>query len=122
MNILIIEDHPSELKLANHVLESDGHVVAGLETADQAFEAILRDRPELILLDMSLPGMDSLALVKLIREDPVTRDIVVVAVTSHPEVYPRSLAIRSGCDAYILKPISTRTLSQDLVDVVRKKI
>ena len=121
MNILIIEDQPTELKLANHVLSIEGHVVAGLEAADQAYEAILRDRPELILLDMSLPGLDSLALVKLIREDPRTIDIVVVAVTSCPEAYPRALALNSECDAYILKPLSTRTLSRELDDVVKRR-
>jgi len=117
LNILVIEDHPSELKLANHVLTAAGHQVNGLEAADTALETIYQNRPDLIVLDMQLPGMDSLDLVRSLKSDPSTAQIIIVAVTSFPETYPKAKAIKAGCDAYIVKPLSTRTLPNDL-DVI----
>ena len=68
MKILVIEDQPTQLKLAHHVLSSAGHNVTDAEAAEQAFAAIKRDRPELILLDLLLPDIDGLTLVR--REFP----------------------------------------------------
>ncbi len=118
MKILVIEDHPAELKLAHHVLSAAGHSVNNAEAAEQAFDSIKNDRPEIILLDMSLPGMDGMTLVQRLKTDPTTRDIHVVAVTSFPEIFPREEALKAGCDAYLVKPLSTRTLSQTLTEVV----
>jgi CheY-like chemotaxis protein len=118
MKILVIEDHPAELKLAHQVLSAAGHSVNNAEAAEQAFASIKEDRPEIILLDMSLPGMDGMALVRRLKSDPATRDIHVVAVTSYPEMFPRDEALKAGCDAYLVKPLSTRTLPQTLTEVV----
>ena len=118
MKILVIEDHPAELKLAHHVLSAAGHSVNNAEAAEQAFDSIKNDRPEIILLDMSLPGMDGMTLVRRLKTDPTTCDIHIVAVTSFPEIFPREEALNAGCDAYLVKPLSTRTLSQTLTEVV----
>ena len=120
MKILVIEDQPSELKLADHVLSAAGHFVNGLGDTAEALAAIQRDRPDLILLDMSLPGMDGLEMVRILKADPETSEILIVAVTSHPEKYPKHLALEVGCDAYLSKPLSTRTLPDDLSQVVNK--
>ncbi len=118
MKILVIEDHPAELKLAHQVLSAAGHSVNNAVAAEQAFASIEDDRPEIILLDMSLPGMDGMALVRRLKTDSATRDIHVVAVTSYPELFPRHEALKAGCDAYLVKPLSTRTLPQTLTEVV----
>jgi two-component system cell cycle response regulator len=118
MKILVVEDHAMELKLVHHVLSSAGHSVMGAEAAEQAFDAIKNDRPEIILLDMTLPGMDGLSLVRKLRADASTRDIHVVAVTGNPERFQRQEALDAGCDAYLVKPLSTRTLPQTLTDLV----
>ncbi len=119
MKILVIEDHPAQLKLAHHVLSAAGHDVSEAEAADQAFAAIKADRPQLILLDLALPGMDGLALVRKLKADSDTRDIHVVALTSYPEQYPKAGALTAGCDAYLLKPINTRELSGQLTAVAQ---
>jgi CheY-like chemotaxis protein len=77
-------------------------------------ESINRERPEMIIIDMSLPDTDGLTLVRKLRLDPQAKDIPVLAVTFYPERYSRAEAIAAGCDAYLVKPISTRTLP-DLV-------
>ncbi len=118
MKILVVEDHAMEMKLAHHVLSAAGHTVLGAEAAEHAFDSIKNDRPEIILLDLTLPGMDGLSLVRMLKADPATRDIHVVAVTSNTEKFGRRDALEAGCDAYILKPLSTRTLPQTLTDVV----
>jgi len=120
MKILVIEDQPIELKLAGRVLEAAGFTVNSVEAAEQAFASIKKDRPQLILLDMGLPGMDGLALVKRLKADPETRAIHIVAITAYPEKFSRAQSMEAGCDGYLLKPISTRALPQILCDVVER--
>jgi CheY-like chemotaxis protein len=117
MKILVIEDQPAQLKLAHHVLSADGHDVKGVAAAEAAFAVIKTDRPQIILLDLLLPDIDGLTLVRRLRADPETRDIKVVAVTSYPEEYPKAMALAAGCDAYFVKPINTRELSGQLTSV-----
>lgn len=105
MKILVIEDHPTQLKLANRVLGAAGNKVTDAEAADEAFMAIKKDRPEVILLDLALPGMDGLTLVRKLKADTETRDIPVIAVTAFPEMFPKAAALAAGCDAYLLKPL-----------------
>jgi len=118
MKILVIEDQPIELKLVGRVLEAAGFTVNGIDAAEQAFASIKADRPQLILLDMGLPGMDGLALVRLLKADPETASIHVVGITAYPEKFSNAKALEAGCDGYLLKPISTRALPQILSDVV----
>ncbi|EDY17906.1 response regulator receiver protein [Chthoniobacter flavus Ellin428] len=118
MKVLVIEDHPAELKLAHHVLSAAGYKVNEAKAAEQAFAAIQDDRPQVILLDLSLPGMDGLTLVHRLKADPATRDIHVIAITSFPEKYSKADALAAGCDAYLVKPFSTRDLPTQVSAVV----
>jgi CheY-like chemotaxis protein len=120
MKILVIEDYPAELRLAHHVLSAAGHDVADADAAEQAFEKIREDRPDVILLDMNLPGMDGLTLARKLKSHPETHNIHIVAVSSYPERYPKNEVLRAGCDAFLTKPLSTRTLPQQLSDIVCK--
>jgi two-component system, cell cycle response regulator DivK len=119
LNILVIEDNPSHLKLAHLVLSAAGYDVNEAGAAEQARDAIKRDRPQLILLDLELPGMDGLTLVRQLKADPETADIQIVAVTSYPERFSRTEALAAGCVAYITKPINTRTLPGQLEQLLK---
>ena len=77
-------------------------------------ESINREKPEMIIVDLGLPDTDGLTLVRKLRLDPQAKRIPVLAVTFYPERYSREEAMAAGCDAYLVKPISTRTLP-DLV-------
>jgi two-component system cell cycle response regulator len=114
IKILIIEDRVVDLKLADLVLSTAGHDVSTAEAAEQTFAAIREARPQLILLDLDLPGMDGLAIARKLKGDPDTRDILIVALTCYSERYPKTAALAAGCDAYLLKPINTRNLSDQL--------
>ena len=117
MKVLVIEDHAADIKLSNLVLSTALHEVAAVEAAEQALAAIKEDRPQLILLDLDMPSVDGLALARKLKAEPDTRDICVVAVTFYPEQYPKDAALAAGCDAYLLKPIDTCELSDQLTAV-----
>jgi len=120
MKILVIEDHPTQLKLAHLVLSAGGHEVRDAVASDQAFIAIRADRPQLILVDLVLPDVDGLDLIRRLKAEPETRDIHVVAVTSHPERYPKAAALAAGCDAYFVKPFDTREISGQLTAIANR--
>ncbi len=120
IRILIIEDHAPQMKLASHILSSDGHQVSCIGDAEQAFAAIRKEKPEVILLDLVLPAMDGLTLARRLKANPETRDIPIVAVTGFPERFPKADALAAGCDAYFLKPINTRELPVQLTDAVKR--
>jgi len=114
MNILVIEDNPSHLKLAHLVLSAAGNKVSDTSNAEQALAAIEREKPEVILLDLNLPGADGLSLIQKVKSRPATRDIRIVAVTAFPDLWNKAEALKAGCDAYILKPIDTRSLASEI--------
>jgi len=120
MKILVVEDEPSSLKLAHLVLTAAGYEVTKAEAAGKAIEEILRSEPEAILLDLELPGIDGLTLARNLKDDPMTQHIAIVAVTAFPERYSREAAMAAGCDGYIVKPINTRKLSQQVADAIEK--
>jgi CheY-like chemotaxis protein len=107
------------MKLAHHVLSAAGYHVNDAEAGGQALIAIKAEKPQLILMDLELPGMDGLTLVRLIKADPETADIQIVAVTSYPERFSRAEVLAAGCVAYISKPINTRTLPDQLKQLVK---
>jgi two-component system cell cycle response regulator len=121
MKILIIEDDPTSLKLTSEVLQSGGHVVMLATTADQAIYSLKAVRPDVILLDLRLPGIKGFAVARQCREEPATRDIPIIAITAFSAEYGEENAMKAGCDAYIVKPINTRTLLQQIEDVVATK-
>src|SRR5437879_10542864 len=121
MNILVIEDEPASLKLANLVLSSDGHQVIQSHSAEHAMQTVLDTSPEIILLDLALPGMDGYTLTRRLKADPKTRNIPIIAVTSYPDRFPREEALRAGCEAYIVKPIDTRKLSHQVTTIAAQK-
>jgi DNA-binding response OmpR family regulator len=122
MKILVIEDHPTQLKLAHLVLSAAGHEVSDAGASEQAFIAIRADRPQLILVDLVLPDVDGLDLIRRLKAEPETREIHVVAVTSHPERYPKAAALAAGCDAYFVKPIDTREIAGQLTAIASRSI
>jgi CheY-like chemotaxis protein len=121
MKILIIEDDPVSLKLASEVLQTGGHIVMLAASADQAIQSIHAVLPDIILLDLRLPGIQGIAVSRQCREEPATRDIPIIAITAFSADFGRGDALRAGCDAYVIKPINTRTLLQQVEEVVAAK-
>ena len=120
MKIFVVEDQPIERKLVVTVLSAAGHDVGRAAAAEEALTAIKESQPDVILLDLSLPGEDGISLARKLKADPLTRAIPIVAVTSYPEDFAYAEAISAGCDAYLPKPLSTRTLPVMLAELVAK--
>ena len=115
----MIEDDPTHLKLAKAVLSAAGHKVSDAEAAELAFYAIKQEKPDVILLDLALPGMDGLTLVRQLKSDSETRAIPIVAVTAYLDRFKKEDALAAGCDAYIVKPIDTRKLPRLIREVAK---
>lgn len=109
-SILIVDDNAQNSKLLSFLLSANGYRVRTAATANEALDALELEPPRLILMDLQLPGMDGLALTRRLRADPKTRGAVIVAVTAYAMMGDEARALEAGCDAYITKPIDTRTL------------
>src|SRR5438874_4826923 len=112
--ILIIEDAAVSLKLMATVLRSEGYRVHIASTAEQALMTLRTIRPDLILTDIQLPGIDGFELTRLIRADSRLKDIPVVALTASAAESDRQRAQDAGCSGYLLKPIDTRNFGAQI--------
>ncbi|MBI3742215.1 MAG: response regulator [Chloroflexi bacterium] len=121
MNILVIEDEPSSLKLAHVVMAAEGNQVRDADTALKGLDQIAREKPDVILLDLALPDKDGLTLARQIKSNPATQDIFIVAITAYPDRFKREDALAAGCDAYVVKPISTRELPGAIDELFHRK-
>ncbi|HEV8598070.1 MAG TPA: response regulator [Gemmatimonadales bacterium] len=109
--VLLVDDNQLNLELASDVLEAAGYTVRQVGSAEDALQAVQAERPDLILMDIGLPGMDGHAAVRMLKADASTRSIPVIALTAYAMSGDEQLARDSGFDAYITKPIQTRTLA-----------
>jgi two-component system cell cycle response regulator DivK len=109
-SILVVDDNAENLKLARVLLLGEGYIVHTAMSAEQALALLGEARPRLILMDLQLPGMDGLELTGRIKADPATRDILIVALTAYAMKGDEEKALAAGCDAYLSKPIDTKTL------------
>ncbi len=107
--IIIIEDNLLNLELATNLLEANGFVVASAQTAEEGLRLAHELLPDLVLMDISLPGMDGLSATKLLKGDPATRQLIVVGLTANAMKGDEEIALKAGCDGYLTKPIDTRT-------------
>lgn len=115
LTILVVEDYDDMSLAMRLALERQGYHILEAADGEQAVEVAARERPEVILMDLSLPVMDGLKATERIRADPASRDAVIVAVTAHQEQDYRARALAAGCDAFITKPIDFDWL-KDLLD------
>lgn len=108
--ILIVEDDPKALQLMTDVLQHAGYTVIHATEGSEALEAARGNHPDLVLMDVQLPGMDGLEIARRLKEDPTTAKIRIVAVTSMDLSGEQTEAMVKDCVGYIPKPISPRTL------------
>jgi CheY-like chemotaxis protein len=103
--ILLIEDNAINRRLAQFLLKSQGYEVWEVASAPEAFESLRERQPDLILMDIQLPGMDGLTATRQLKADPATRDIPVLVVTSYAMKGDEAKAFEAGCSGYVTKPI-----------------
>jgi two-component system cell cycle response regulator DivK len=103
--VLIVEDNPANMKLAKFLLESVGHTVVSAVDAEAGLSLARSARPDLILMDIQLPGMDGLEAIGLLKSNEATRAIPVIALTALAMKGDEERIRAAGCDGYIAKPI-----------------
>lgn len=110
--VLIVDDHPGNLKLLSFLLDGKGYEVRTAADANEAFTLVRDFRPELILMDLQLPGMDGFDLTRRLKADPSQRETIIIAVTASAMKGDEARALAAGCDGYVTKPIDTRSLPE----------
>ena len=106
--ILIIEDNEKNRRLVRDVLQFKGYQTIESETGEEGVELARNRQPALVLMDIQLPGMDGITALKLLRQDPATRGIRVMAVTASAMTQDRQTILAAGFDAYQSKPINVK--------------
>src|SRR5437867_4286301 len=110
MNILILEDEENDRMMLDTFLRQAGHKTVPLDSVPQAFEQIKKGTIDLILMDIGLPGPNGIAFTQQIKRYPHLRDIPIVVVSGQPKDFLEGHALRSGCKAYLEKPVDTDEL------------
>ena len=120
--ILLIEDNPANLELVTDVLEASRFRVVNARTAEEGLRLARELLPDLILMDLSLPGMDGLAATRALKADGATCHLPVVALTAHAMQGDATMALKAGCEGYLIKPINTRTFAATVASYVTEAI
>jgi two-component system cell cycle response regulator DivK len=106
--ILVVEDNPANMALATFLLQSVGHTVLSTTDAEAGLTLARERQPQLVLMDIQLPGMDGLAATALLKQDDATRAIPVIALTALAMSGDEQRIRAAGCDGYIAKPFAYR--------------
>jgi two-component system, cell cycle response regulator DivK len=108
--ILVVEDNPANMKLASLLLRNAGHEALCAVDAESGLTLARAQQPDLILMDIQLPGMDGLAATALLKADPATAGIPIIALTAMAMKEDREKTRAAGCDGYIAKPLRYQEL------------
>ena len=119
--VLVIEDNPSNMTLATFLLESAGHSVLGATDAEAGMVLAHEELPDLILMDIQLPGIDGLEATRRIRASKKSASIPIIAITSYAMSGDRERLLAEGCSGYIEKPINPETIMAELNTFLAEK-
>ncbi len=120
-NLLVVEDDKDILELIRYNLQKERYKVASALDGEEALKAVEKEHPDLILLDLMLPGIDGLTICKILKGDPRLADIPIIMVTARGEETDIVLGLELGADDYIVKPFSPRVLIARIRSVLRRK-
>ena len=119
--ILVVDDNDAGQLLVCSVLQLEGFRVDSAGSSGEVLERLSVAIPDLILMDVQLPGQDGLSLTRQLKTDPATAAIPIVALTAHAMAGDREQALAAGCIGYISKPIDTRTLGDQIREILSSR-
>ena len=117
--ILIVDDNATNLKLATEVLALEGHAISQADDANEALVLLRTLQPDLVLMDIALPGMDGLELTRQLKATDAFAGVPIVALSAFAMKGDQEKAFAAGCDGYITKPINTRTFAAQVAAFMR---
>lgn len=120
-NVMVVEDNEKNRKLMRVVLKAKGYNVIEATTGEEALNLLKNQKPNIILMDIQLPGIDGLTLIKQIKADSVTKEIPIIAVTAYAMKGDEQKILDTGCEAYMSKPINTQELPLVIEKYIKKE-
>jgi len=117
--ILIIEDNETNIYLISFILKKNGYEVLEAKTGEEGVELALKEKPNLIIMDIQLPGIDGLETTKRIRESKVDGGVPIIALTSYAMTGDRERALSAGCNGYLEKPINPDTIMEEIEKFIK---
>lgn len=118
--LLVIEDNPKNMKLVRDLLQIGRYQVLEATDAESGIKLAREHQPDVILMDLKLPGMDGLSATRIIRADAELKDTVIAALTAHVMQGIEEKARRAGCDEFITKPIDTRSFLDTISELLEE--
>ena len=119
--LLVVDDEEDILELLRFNLTSEGYQVTCAASGEAAMEIVVTEKPDLMVLDLMLPGIDGLEVTRIIKKDPATRNIPIVMLTAKTEESDVLTGLEMGADDYVTKPFSPRILAARIKAVLRRK-
>jgi len=118
--VLLVDDNPANLKLVRVLLTTEGYEVRVASDAEEALKVLDDFEPQIILMDVQLPGMDGLELTRRLKADPSRRDIIIIALTAYAMKGDEEKVRAAGADGYLSKPVDTRTLPGSIASYLQR--
>jgi len=119
--ILIVEDNPQNMKLFEIILGVNSYALLKAVDGNEALAIAIRERPDLIIMDIQLPGMSGLEVTRKLREDPSFDRVPIIAVTAFAMTGDREKALEAGCNAYLSKPFKVRELTGMIAEMLLRR-
>ena len=119
--ILIVEDSPPNMRLIEMTLRLKGYELIEAIDGEEAPNMVIREKPDLIIMDLNLPKVSGLEVTKRLRQMPAFNHIPIIAVTAHAMKGDKEKIIEAGCDAYLPKPINTHQLPRVVAEMLRQR-
>jgi len=117
-NILIIDDSPTDVRVFTTLLERAGHQVAAVSTAEEGIERVRAEQPDLVIMDVIMPGMNGFQATRTLTRDPKTQHVPVVMITTKSMETDRVWGMRQGARAFITKPVNEKDLLACINDLL----
>jgi len=119
--ILIVEDNPQNMKLYEMILSAKGYTLLKAIDGEEALDMAIRKHPDLILMDIRLPGMNGLEVTKKLRENSAFSHTPIIAITAYAMKGDKERAIEAGCNAYLAKPFNIHELTGMIAEMLRQR-
>ncbi len=119
--ILIVEDNPENMRLLEMALRATNYTLLKATDGEEALDMVMREQPDLIIMDIQLPKMNGFEVTRKLRNNPAFSHTPIIAITAYAMKGDKERVIESGCDAYLSKPINTRELPEVVAEMLLQR-